>query len=428
VTMHHPDGRHAVRFATPPDFRQEVAENVVKMPPNDSQLRSLLRQFRDLRNAECALLVLDRMLEGEPEDALLLRAWRADSLRLLKRREQAMRELEAILREAPLDAEALYVKAWCYFDANENGSGWHFIEQTLCSDPNHLHAIQDLFRHGSRVKDPTLAEEVADWAKEHRSWRGYWLASAQCSTLDANASALRYAQAAYELAPQERDALFLYANCLNDLEEGEHTAALIHPRLSAAKGDYELKYVFAGAMKKLGLPQEAIRILREALAEESEITVEWRKNCQHFLDELMGLLAVGDVEVEVHPNSDALRRSVWAGDDQGPKTELISGGVGLPAGRAVQMTPAPGYTGSTGSVGLFLHAHHTELEPVSLGFFRAHEIDFTSTEKPVMLVEATSRAKLEATARQGERRLPVTWSLYRVPSMETEGKPDDAGP
>ena len=44
----------------------------------------------------------------------------------------------------------------------------------------------------------------------------------------------------------------------------------------------------------------------------------------------------------------------------------------------MRLTPAPGYTGSTGSVGFFLHAHHTELEPVSLGFFRAHEIDFTT--------------------------------------------------
>jgi hypothetical protein len=38
----------------------------------------------------------------------------------------------------------------------------------------------------------------------------------------------------------------------------------------------------------------------------------------------------------------------------------------------------------------------------------------------MLTVTVTTRRKLEATARQGERRLPVTWTLYRVPSMEND--------
>lgn len=39
----------------------------------------------------------------------------------------------------------------------------------------------------------------------------------------------------------------------------------------------------------------------------------------------------------------------------------------------------------------------------------------------MILVRCTAAGKLEAEGKQGERRLPVTWSLYREVSMETEG-------
>ena len=85
------------------------------------------------------------------------------------------------------------------------------------------------------------------------------------------------------------------------------------------------------------------------------------------------------------------------------------------------MTPAPGFTGSTGGLAVFQQGTSTVLEPLSLGWFRAHEIDFAAAESPLMMIAVTKHGKVEASAKQGERRLPVTWGLYRVPSMETDG-------
>jgi hypothetical protein len=51
-----------------------------------------------------------------------------------------------------------------------------------------------------------------------------------------------------------------------------------------------------------------------------------------------------------------------------------------------------------------------------------HEIDFSAAELPLLMVRCTEAGKLEGEAKQGERRLPVTWTLFRVPSMETEGR------
>lgn len=52
------------------------------------------------------------------------------------------------------------------------------------------------------------------------------------------------------------------------------------------------------------------------------------------------------------------------------------------------------------------------------------EIDYSETERPHFTLRLSRYGKLEGMARQGKRSLPVTSSLYRVPSMETENLPD----
>lgn len=415
-----PDGTERVRFYTPEQFTKVMAATVADHAPGDPGLRTMLKQFFRPHDAEVGLLVIDRILAGRPPDRAALKIQRADALRKLKRVKEAERVLKPfLLDDEEIHPEAHYVQAWCHFDSGRTAEGWNCIRDTLLLDKNHQLAIQTKFRIGHN-KDPRLVEVVSEWAARHESWRGHWVASIQASTNRDEAAALRCAEAAYKLAPQERDALMLYANCLNNMDEGEYTAALVHPRLPEAKGDYTLKFIFAGAMKKLGLPELAIRTLREALEEESEMPAEWRRNTQHFLDELTGMVAASEIDLEFHPNTDTLRREIWVGDDKGPEVPLLRSGVALPLERPVRMTPRTGYTGSTGSMEIYHHGHKTELEPKSLGWFQAHEIDFSESEPPMMTVTVTTQRKLEATARQGERRLPVTWTLYRAPSMEND--------
>ncbi len=416
-----PDGTRRLRFYTPDQFKQYMAANVARQAPDDPHLRAMLKQFQQPQDAEVALLLIDHMLSGEPPDETALLIQRADALRMLKRVEEAERILKPFLMdEDESHSEAHYVQAWCHFDSGFNGEGWDCIRDTLLLDVNHQKAIQAKFRIGHKNKDPQTIERLSEWAARHESWRGHWVASIQASTNKDDEAALRCAEAAYKLAPQEREALYLYANCLNNLDEGEYTAALVHPRLPEAKGDYTLKFIFAGAMKKLGLPELAIRVLRESLEEESEMPQKWRRNTQHFLDVLTGLVATSDMDLEFHPNTDTLRREVWVGGEEGPQVPLLRSGVSLPLERPVRMTPRTGYTGSTGSTAMYHHGQHTELEPAHLGWFQVHEIDFSAEEPPMLTVTVSERRKLEATARQGERRLPVTWTLYRVPSMEND--------
>ncbi len=421
-----PDGTQSRHFVTPEQFQKYIETNVKRQAADSPMLRDLLTQFDQPHQAGMALTVLDRILTGNPPDALTLRLRRAEALRLLKRVKQAETLLKQILKEDPDNAEAYYIQAWCHFDSGRNEKGWDGIRDTLLLNPNHQKALMVKFRMGPNNKDPGLIERLSQWAEARKSWRAHWLASVHAAMLDDNAAALRCAEAAYKLAPQEREALFLYANCLNTMDEGEYTAALVHPRLPEAKGDYVLKFIFAGAMKKLGLPDMAIRVLKEALEEESDMDAEWRQNTQHFLDSLLGLIAESEVDLEFHPNTDILRREVWLGDDKGPGTPFLQSAVPLPLERQVKMNPRPGFTGTTGSVAVFHHSRHSGLDPTSLGWFQAHDIDFSAEELPHMTLTVRKNSrKLEASARQGERRLPVTWSLYRAPSMEYDPSTSD---
>jgi hypothetical protein len=107
------------------------------------------------------------------------------------------------------------------------------------------------------------------------------------------------------------------------------------------------------------------------------------------------------------------------------RSARIRRGLFLPAS-IINMEPAPGYHGSTGSIGLYMHGHNAELDSVSLGWFRAPEVDFAGTEKPQVLVRVTEHKKVEAIARQATRRrrmaLPPDVRLTGSGSKRERGK------
>lgn len=421
LVTHWPGGKHQIQYFTPKDFRERTEREVARLPPDHANLRSMLAQARKHNDGGLSLLLLDRILSGQPADALDLRIQRADALRQLKRLPEARELIDEILGGHPNHAEALYVRAWCCFDERKIGRGWRLIDEVLAADCNHQKAIMVKFKIGTEKKDPGTVVRLAAWAEQHRSWRGYWCAAIQCSTHHDPQGCLRWAEAACRLAPTERDAVFLYANSLNNADETERTAALIHPQLPHCPGDWQLKYMFAGAMKKLGLKEEAVRVLREALAEESEITLKWQQAIRHFLDELTGHLATGEIEIEFHPNTGTLRRDIWLANDEGPQLCHIGAGQPAPIERSINMQPPEGTNPSTGSINFLFHSEGSTLDPIDLGWFRVHELDYpTAKEPPLFTLRVTKKGKLEGFARQDDRPLPVTWSLYRVPSMENE--------
>lgn len=429
LTYTKPDGTQEDRVVERADWERRVIADLQQSPPDDPHLRASLHRFLDGADGTLALAAADRILTGHPPDLTAVRILRADALRLCRRYEEAEDLLDEILVEEE-NAAALYVQAWCAFDQKWADTGWQYIEDTLAADPNHQKAIQVKFGIGPNQKNPRGAvAKCSAWAEENHSWRGYYCAAIQCATTGDIEGTLRWSEAAYRLAPHERDALFLYANSLNNAGEDEYTAALIHPRLPDTKGDYLLKLVFAGAMHKLGLKDEAIRVLRRALEEFDaghhgtavNFTGDIRGSITSFLDKLTGHSARGDVSAELIPGTGTLSRGIWHADDSGPRSFLVHGGHPLPIERHFEMAPPEGYTGETASLSFALHSEASTQDPVSLGWWRIHEIDFTpGTPLPRFYLTIDKDGTPTGRARQNDRPLPVEWSLYRAPSMERE--------
>ncbi len=424
VTRKRPDGEVEFRYQSRKDFRREQTKVLSELPATDPGLRKDLRQLFEIGEWEMALMVVNRILSTRPPDVEELQVKKASALRRLGRFREAHAVLDGVHLSGSALAEAHFERAFCFFGEKANERAWKRIDRALEADPNHQHAIMVKFRLKSENHDNAVISRVAAWAAEHGSWRGYFCASVQASTLKDRKQALEMAEQAYRLAPHERDAVFIYATALNNMDESEYTAALLHPRLPAIQGDYQLKYVFAGAMKKLGLPEEARRVLEEALAESRDIPLEWRENLQSFRDNLAGLQAESEVEADRFPGTEVLSREIWHATDEGPKQLFIEAGRPLPVTQDFTIPLPADWPHSTVSWQLTMHSQHGDAEPATLGWFRLHELDFSAQDAPpaILHVRVTKEGVLKACGSQGERRLPVTWSLYRAPSMEQEAR------
>ena len=434
LTVTNPDGTKEDRVVERAVFNRRVIADLQQTPPAEPHLRESLRQFLESGDGELALTAAERILSGNPPDRTALTIQRADALRLCKRYEEAEDLLDEILT-AEENAAACYVHAWCAFDQKWGDTGWQYIEDTLAADPNHQQAIQVKFGIGTGQKDPAGAvAKCTAWAEENHSWRACYCAAMQCATSGDKAGTLRWSEAAYRMAPHERDALFFYANSLNNAGEGEHTAALLHPRLPETKGDYLLKYIFAGAMHKLGLKDEAIRILRLALEESAAaprgtaiaVKGDIRGMITTFLDMLLGHTAKGDIKAELIPGTDTLSRGLWHATDAGPTSSLAQGGIPLPLDRHFDMAPPEGYTGDTATLSFSLHSEASTQTPLTLGWWRIGDLDYTTPGHPLPRFHLTiaKDGTLTGRAYQNDRPLPITWSLYRTPSLDQEKKRD----
>ena len=423
VTMHYSDDDSTETiYVSPDEFRKRMREHIGDVEFNDARLHSVATQLRHEREGELAILALEKLLPRRPQDTAL-RIELADACRLARDFARAHEMLDSIIAADPNNADARYHSALVYFDEGIiTQFGWFALGSALEADPNHQLALTAQFRLGPKNTDPEAVRQLAQWSAENHSWRGSYLASVQAaSVLGDSATALRCAEQAYRLAPQERDAIFVYALRLSESDEEERTAALIKPVLVAQRGDYLLKYVFAGAVEKLGLPEEAARVLRLGLAEEFDMPDEWRENFQKYLDRLDGFRPIGEIELEHHGGEHkVLRRAIRTQNDESPGIVLIPAAVALPQERKISVRQTK--PGPTASLGFVQTGQETTLDPLNLGWFRVHEIDpdAISAEPVIFTLHAEGDATLCGSALQGPRKLPVTWSLYRAPSMEDD--------
>jgi hypothetical protein len=187
-----------------------------------------------------------------------------------------------------------------------------------------------------------------------------------------------------------------------------------------------LKFVFAGALHNLGLKNEAITLLEETLATDREISEYWMRAFHALLDMWKGFTAKSEEEVLTFDGR-ILRGPIVAVLDGDERGEVIGGAMALPVERMMNFDT---FSATIKCIGFQQGFANEQASPHPLGCFIVRDLDPERLPKEPMkfLVRVNEDLRIEGTACQGERRLPVEWSLYPVPVFENRtGGNDEEG-
>lgn len=407
-----PAGEREMVYVTPREFERVIqAELLTTTDP--ARLRLLLDQLIAGGHGLLAVGAAQRLLTMAPED-FEARCALAEAWQLASRPAEAEACLRQCLASRPQDAGCHYLLAQVRFAQNQPGAGWALIDQALELDPNLQAALVLKFGLRPGQSDPHCEQRLAAWAAERASSQGFLLCSIQARARGDLPAALRYAQQAYNLAPQHTLTLLHYTGLLGQAGEVEWMAALTQRALAAGQGDYRVQYQFAIALHALGLTDRATEVLRRTLAENQAIPPEWHEAIQNRLDQWTGWVAESEVPLELFDRA-ILRRAIVLRLEGDQTRELIPAGAPLPQQKVIRLDlKAPV---NTLAVALEQGQPRSHLPPVRLGCFMVQDIDLKQQSQPDLRLTATEQGTLQVSARQGLRRLPVKWSLYPAPTV-----------
>ena len=265
--------------------------------------------------------------------------------------------------------------------------------------------------------EPRREERLVAWASQNNSYQAFLLASIQARDRDDDRTALEYARKAYEIAPDNKMVLLQYTGLLGQAGEKEWMAALTKRMLVAGQGDYQVKYQFANALHDLGLTEEALKVLQTTLDEEKNIPADWQDALTARIDKWNGRIVESEVALERFGDG-ILRRPIVLLLENGDTRELIPAGAPLPQRKVVQLTLQARMDSIT--LAFEQGASRGALEPLRLGCFHIEGIDATKlpSEAPDFRILAAEDGSLQFSARQDQRKLSVSWSLYRAPETD----------
>jgi tetratricopeptide (TPR) repeat protein len=409
-------GEREIFYVTTKQFQNIMRREIVALAEDRPHLLGLLQQLIDGNDATLAVCAARKLLEKSPSDTVATRLL-GEALRLAGDLPEAERCLQECLDKDPRDPWTHYYLAWVRFDQNDAARGWVEMRTALDLDPNLHPAIVCLFGLKSGQTDLEREQRLVEWSAEKKSWQGYLLASVQARERAELPTALNYAAKAYEIAPDNQMVVLQYTGLLGQLGEKEWMAAVTKRHLAAGKGDYQVKCQFANALHDLGLKKEAITVLRDTLSADESMPAEWEESFHFRIDLWSGRIAESEVPLERY-DSGVLRRSIVLVVDDRECRELIPGGAPLPQKKLVQL--ALKNPGTSVSLCLQQGSSRGDLEPLRLGCFRMEGIDPAKlpTESPQFRIQANVDGYLQVCARQGNRKLAVSWSLYPVPAVE----------
>jgi tetratricopeptide (TPR) repeat protein len=398
-----------------PLAEKELAQNWDDAPALRAYAGQKLHEnlFPDL-----GLRALDRALELEPANAEAHRN-RGAALLHLNRLDDAQASLKRALTLDGTDAWTRYHLAELSFARGDAKHGWQHLQDAIALNPNHRPALQMMFLQRTdrtvEQKEQNLVEFSRTGADSPGSWCGYLLAAESAWKRGAKQAAVGYAAAAYKISPDNEDVFLTYTGMLGECGEYEWVAALTKPRLRDGETRSRAFMNFAKALRALGLPDEAVATARRALAELT-LTPEERAAITDAVDEWTERYAAGEIPADLHCPG-VLRRNICQVRDGKVLSRWFENGMGLPHDRNIPV----GFKIPKTEFDVTLEQRHAIDDPMpgELGTFTISEIepDRLPAEAVSLQAHLNETGELIIGAKQGDRKLRVTWALYPPPRV-----------
>lgn len=420
LIMASPRGKgEEVRWYRPEELRAEFEKDLAGHHGNAAMLRAFGGEMLELGGFDdLALRALDEAVALDPTDADGLRL-RSVALRVAGRLDEALDVLMQAATRDPQNPWPQYHLAEVHIDKRDFGRVAACLDHALRIDPNHAPTLTLYFLNRGGRTDEQKEDDLAAFGAQRRSWRAFLIAADNAWKRDQCERAVRLAEQATKIAPEETDVFFTYTGMLCKIGEHEWVAALTRPRLGDGEKNPRAWSNYALALDAMGLREEAIATLTRALAELNFDQPGSRDGYEELIARWSGCIGECGIEVETHPGTDVLRRSIFFVKNGERNGRVFEAGMGTPNKREIDIRLEK----LRDEFDLLLEQQNAEepFEPFNLGAFTVRGYDSSRlTEEPLKVVFVyLAGGKVECAAWQGERRVKVSWNLVPPPRHES---------
>ncbi len=139
------------------------------------------------------------------------------------------------------------------------------LEAALEVDPNHESALEARYMRNPTLTHVEREKALREFAVEQGSWRAARMAAYFPHLRKDWHQAVSDVELAWKLNPDDLHCRIDYTQGLGSINEHEKVAALLQPDYKARRLPWQLKWPYALALRELGHPAEAVRILDEMI-------------------------------------------------------------------------------------------------------------------------------------------------------------------
>ncbi len=354
---------------------------------------------------EAGLQALQRAHTMQPDDTRTVFSLTA-AYRMRERLEEARTLIAQYVERHPDDANAHFQLAQICHAAGDQDGETRSLDRVLEIDVNAQLPLGIRFGIGEKEHDPGKEAALAKWAGERGSWMAYVLASNVARTRGDVPMVVKWAERAYALAPEVEDVLLHYTAALGEGRDFEKLVSVIKPLVESGKFSKRINWNYAQVLQQVGLTEDAIRVLREAVA--GEVPPDFKKAVTTTIEAWSGELTGCGVPLEIHQ----------AGFLQRPVLLVIDGeegGIVLAAGAKVPVSGDFPWKAAAPEVRVALQQGEEggSMEPSALGTFVIGNVRPGAGTIDCHLVAQPDGA-LHFRATQEGRKLRVGWAPIGV--------------